>query len=261
MGNGARAVNVRVDHSYTKMERNLMKTRSYKLAIVGTFLTSSCLASAAYSGTAFANLNKDAAKRVENPGASATTGMAVNDVPAVVEIRLERPHVPRRASIKHPTVIRNEEELLNAISDMKTRISVKKQVNFEKQKLLLFQWWGSGRDKLIPENSKSATYRERTPLIVINYVKGYTRDYRPHAQLFAITRDAALRIEKTPRSSNSSGTKATERVETEKWMGNSTTAPTLTLHQALPINSQAYEHQYLGCLRLGIKRVKLRLTL
>ena len=67
--------------------------------------------------------------------------------------------------------------------------AVKKQVDFAKDKLVLFAWGGSGGDKLtskISDDGKTVTF---------GYTPGLTRDFRRHVHLFAIPKNADFKIE------------------------------------------------------------------
>jgi hypothetical protein len=63
-----------------------------------------------------------------------------------------------------------------------------KQVDFSKQKLVLFSWQGSGQDKL---DVKAEGEKE----ITFVYKAGLTRDLRSHAHLFAVPKDATIKVE------------------------------------------------------------------
>ena len=92
----------------------------------------------------------------------------------------------KKGPIKSPTIITNAEELDKAIPGSE---GVKKQVDFAKEKLVLFSWSGSGGDKLAGQLSgdgKTATFL---------YSPGLTRDLRPHVHLYAIPKGAEVKVE------------------------------------------------------------------
>ncbi len=93
-----------------------------------------------------------------------------------------------RGKVTEPTVIANAEDLakspiLGAIEE-----KVKKEVDFTKEKLVLFAWAGSGGDKL------SAALKDKT--VTFTHTPGLTRDLRAHAHLFAVPKDAEVKVEK-----------------------------------------------------------------
>lgn len=93
---------------------------------------------------------------------------------------------PVRGGFGDPQVIASMDELKAQVDDEKARKQIAEQVDFEKQKLLLFRWSGSGQDKLdidLKETDKRET-------AAIKYTRGRTRDLRPHTYLFVIPKDA-----------------------------------------------------------------------
>ena len=92
-----------------------------------------------------------------------------------------------KGRITAPKVITTAEELDKAIPDAE---AIKKQVDFGKEKLVLFAWGGSGGDrlsvKLDTEGKVSA---------VLTYRLGLTRDFRRHVHLYAIPKGAEVKIE------------------------------------------------------------------
>ena len=93
--------------------------------------------------------------------------------------------------VTEPRVIASAEDLDKSpilVGD-KVRETIKKQVDFTREKLVLFYWGGSGGDKLsVALKDKSATF---------SYSPGLTRDLRPHLHLFAIPKDAEVKVEKS----------------------------------------------------------------
>ncbi len=85
-----------------------------------------------------------------------------------------------------PTIITNAEELKKAIPDAEE--TIQKQLDFAKDKLVLFTWSGSGGDKLtatLSEDGKIATFTRKL---------GLTRDLRMHMRLFAIPVTAEFKV-------------------------------------------------------------------
>ena len=54
-----------------------------------------------------------------------------------------------------PISIPSERHLAELVPNEQTRRAILKQVNFEKERLLLFCWFGSPRDSLVPAKSKA----------------------------------------------------------------------------------------------------------
>jgi hypothetical protein len=64
-----------------------------------------------------------------------------------------------------------------------------REINFNKQKLLVFAWSGSGGDKL---GYKINNKRE----VLFQFQPGMTKDLRLHLELFALDKSAKYRVEK-----------------------------------------------------------------
>ncbi len=75
-------------------------------------------------------------------------------------------------------------------ADAAGRDAVKKQVNFEKEKLVVLVWSGSGGDKLTGALVKRGGTAEFT------YKGGATDDLRKHAHAFAVPKDAIVEVKK-----------------------------------------------------------------
>lgn len=92
-----------------------------------------------------------------------------------------------KGRVTTPKTITSVEELDKAIPDAD---AIKKQVDFTKDKLVLFAWGGSGGDKLtgkLSDDGKS---------VVFTYTGGLTRDFRRHVHLFAIPKGADYKVGK-----------------------------------------------------------------
>jgi hypothetical protein len=88
--------------------------------------------------------------------------------------------------------IKSADELAKAavFADDAGRDAIKKQVNFEKEKLVVFAWSGSGGDKIasaLSKDGKSATF---------SYTAGFTDDLRRHQHVFAVPKDARVEVGK-----------------------------------------------------------------
>ena len=97
--------------------------------------------------------------------------------PAAREIKVEG--LPAgQGELKEPAKIASKDDLEKLVSDKELREKILKQVDLKKEYLLLFQWSGSGQDKLEMKEEKGT--------VTFSYVRGRTRDLRRHARLFAL---------------------------------------------------------------------------
>ncbi len=91
-----------------------------------------------------------------------------------------------RGDAMKPTKITTGDELKKVLGA--TADEVAKNVDFKKEYLLLFQWSGSGGDKLTAADDKKD--------VTFTLVRGRTRDLRPHTHLFAVAKDAEWKFAK-----------------------------------------------------------------
>jgi hypothetical protein len=96
--------------------------------------------------------------------------------------------------VPKPLVISTADELAKskAFADDAGREAAKKQVDFATEKLVVFAWSGSGRDRLTPElktDGKKVT-------AVFAYKVGETDDLRRHAVAFVVPKDATVEVRK-----------------------------------------------------------------
>ena len=94
-------------------------------------------------------------------------------------------------SVEKPAVITDEAALAKHFPDDKTRAKLAELVDFDKQHLLLFQWSGSGGDRLTARVEAS----DSEQVIIFDYTPGLTRDLRQHAKLFAVTKGIAWKVQ------------------------------------------------------------------
>jgi hypothetical protein len=88
--------------------------------------------------------------------------------------------------------IKSADELVKSalFADEAGRGLIKKQVNFDKEKLVVFVWSGSGQDKLEGELVR------RRGTARFTYTVGRTDDLRHHACVFAVPKDAKVEMAK-----------------------------------------------------------------
>ena len=102
--------------------------------------------------------------------------------PPVTVIKGAKPKasVFKSASRQKPLVVRSAEEAGKHFTD-EGLAALKKQVDFDKQLVLVFAWRGSGQDRL------SYVVLESYPEQVrFKYKPGRTRDLRPHVYIYAL---------------------------------------------------------------------------
>jgi hypothetical protein len=99
--------------------------------------------------------------------------------PAVREVELKDAKVAAKARWDEPTVITTDDELKKAVGEDAAKAIV---VDFKKEYLALFQWAGSGQDKL----THAAETKDGKTTVTTTLAPGRTRDLRQHAHLFAL---------------------------------------------------------------------------
>jgi hypothetical protein len=99
-------------------------------------------------------------------------------VPAVKKLEVKGFRVARPGRFRKPTVITSAKELARAVPGEGAQEKIEKQVDFDKQQVLMFSWAGSGRDRLSVTESEGK--------VVFHYKRGLTKDLRPHLYFFAV---------------------------------------------------------------------------
>jgi hypothetical protein len=109
------------------------------------------------------------------------------DKPAVKEIPTKDLKItfPRGGKPTEPTEIKTADELAKSAALKDAADDIKKQVNFEKEKLVVFAWGGSGGDRIVADEKTAGTF---------NLTRGLTRDFRMHTKLFVVPKDAAVKV-------------------------------------------------------------------
>jgi hypothetical protein len=117
----------------------------------------------------------------------AASAFAADDKPAVKEIPTKDLKVafPKGGKADQPAEIKTADELSKSAALKDAVDEIKKQVNFEKEKLVLFTWGGSGGDKITPDEKTAGTF---------TLTRGLTRDLRMHIHLFVVPKDAAVKV-------------------------------------------------------------------
>ena len=91
-----------------------------------------------------------------------------------------------KGNLAKPKVIASASELDRVLDDGGM---LKKEIDFDKEKLVLFAWTGSGQDKLLGKADKEGK------TAIFTYVPGQTRDIRRHVHLYAVPKSAEVRID------------------------------------------------------------------
>ncbi|MFP6618874.1 MAG: hypothetical protein VB877_05980 [Pirellulaceae bacterium] len=124
---------------------------------------------------------------------TAIAKLAVKPPVGVREISGLKPGGPAntRGSANKPTVIKEKAGVTKSFSDKATQEKVLKEVNFEKEILLVFRWAGSGQDRIAATGKKTDKGIE----VVFGYSRGLTRDLRRHFKVYAVAKDAKWKVE------------------------------------------------------------------
>ena len=93
-----------------------------------------------------------------------------------------------KGTINEPTVVTNSDELGKFVTDEAAKKELLKEVDFVKQKLLVFVWAGSGMDALSFKANDTSTE------VTFTYTRGKTKDLRSHAHVFVLPRDAKFTL-------------------------------------------------------------------
>lgn len=95
---------------------------------------------------------------------------------------IEAPKEVYDGSVRKPIVIDSAAKLEKAFTSKEAKEKLQKEVNLEKETLLVFGWSGSGGDRIAPSTVKDA--------VQFAYTAGLTDDLRRHAHLYVIPRGA-----------------------------------------------------------------------
>ena len=99
---------------------------------------------------------------------------------------------PKEGDVTKPSEIKSAEELAKSpLFGAGAADKLTKQVDFAKQKLVVFAWSGSGQDKITGEFTTG-----KGPLAQFGYTPGETRDLRQHFVVFAVDKKAEVRAPK-----------------------------------------------------------------
>ena len=95
--------------------------------------------------------------------------------------------------VDKPMEISSTNELEKAFGEENAK-ELSKQIDFEKQKMLVFRWAGSGQDELFA----SVEGEEEGQELVFGYRGGMTRDLRQHARYYIVDKASDWSVTKLP---------------------------------------------------------------
>lgn len=85
-----------------------------------------------------------------------------------------------------PTLITSADELAK-VSELEGSLeTIKKKIDFSKEKLVYFAWSGSGQDKVTVDVNRD---KNGGTLVAFILTRGRTKDLRGHQRLFALAKD------------------------------------------------------------------------
>jgi hypothetical protein len=115
------------------------------------------------------------------------------DKPAVREIPAKDLKVtaPRGGKATEPMVFTAAADVARSPVVGGAADEIKKQVDFDKEKLVAFAWGGSGQDKLAADLKTV----DKKATALFTYTRGFTRDLRRHVRLYAVPKDAEVKVE------------------------------------------------------------------
>jgi hypothetical protein len=117
------------------------------------------------------------------------------DKPTVKEIATKDLKItfPKMGKATEPTAIASADDLAkNAVVGTAAE-EIKKQIDFEKQKLLVFAWSGSGGDRITASIGADSDGKS---IVFAEYLPGKTRDLRQHVKLYAVPKDLKVVVER-----------------------------------------------------------------
>lgn len=96
----------------------------------------------------------------------------------------------KQPGIANPEVITAAADIAKSPTLKDAADTVKKLVNFEKEKLVVFAWQGSGGDKM---STAETTTAEGKVTVAFNLKPGLTRDLRRHVKVYAVPKAAEVK--------------------------------------------------------------------
>ncbi len=117
--------------------------------------------------------------------------LAADEKPVVKEIATKdlKVKVPDGGKPTAPATVTTAEELAKSPVVGGEADAIKKQIDFSKDKLLVFAWAGSGQDQV----GVTADTKDGKTVLTVAYTPGRTRDLRQHVKLFVVPKDAEIK--------------------------------------------------------------------
>jgi hypothetical protein len=122
-----------------------------------------------------------------------SVALAADDKPIVKEIPTKDLKLvfPKSGKATEPTIFTAADDVAKSPVVGGAADEIKKQVNFEKEKLVVFAWGGSGGDKLATD----ITTADKKTTAVFTLTRGLTRDFRQHIHLYIVPKNAEVKVE------------------------------------------------------------------
>jgi len=116
------------------------------------------------------------------------------DTPAIRKLDLKDVKLKHEGIALEPAIASTAEELakVKAFVDDASRAAVKKQVDFAKEKVVVFSWSGSGGDEVTPELLTTG----KKLVAVFKYKPGKTDDVQEHGLIVTVPKDAVVEVKK-----------------------------------------------------------------
>jgi hypothetical protein len=123
--------------------------------------------------------------------------LAADDKPAIKQIPTKDLKLtitlPEKGKVTEPMIVTSATDLPKVTPFGPAAVeAVAKQIDFEKEKLVVFWWAGSGQDKVAAGELKTA---DKKTTANFSYTRGLTRDLRSHFHLFIVPKDAEVKVE------------------------------------------------------------------
>ncbi len=117
-----------------------------------------------------------------------------DDKPTVKEIPTKDLKItpPKTGKVTEPTTITSAEDLAKNPIVGGAADDIKKQIDFDKQKLVVFAWSGSGGDSVTASIGADS---DKKSIVYVEYIRGKTRDLRQHVHLFAAPKDLKVVVD------------------------------------------------------------------
>jgi len=136
-------------------------------------------------------------QQVLDEGLPEVPGQGQVDAPAVPPIQAVEDMQPKAGAFKadggsKPLIIRSRKDAAEHFAEAAVA-TLAKQVDFERQTVLVFAWRGSGQDRLTYAVAES--YPEQ---VFFTYQPGRTRDLRPHVHVYALRSNVKWRAPAQP---------------------------------------------------------------